>query len=141
MTYLPAPANLGDRRAFAEAVRTMPNWMGALAALMLANGAVAMAAAWPASWLQPAAHKAAPSAAVVPILTPSAGARKSGCASCGVIETIRRIEATGDLPAAFEFTVRLRDGSLRISSSATQDKWRSGDRIMFLGGFAPPAGQ
>ena len=50
----------------------------------------------------------------------------------------RRVEPVGDLPAAFEFTVRLQDGSMRISSSATQDKWRSGDRIMFIGGIAPP---
>jgi hypothetical protein len=54
-----------------------------------------------------------------------------------VIQAIRRIEPVGDLPATFEFTVRLRDGSTRISSSTTQDKWRSGDRIMFIGGIAP----
>lgn len=148
MTCLPAPATPGKRRGFAEAVRAVSPWALGLAVVVVAYSTVAMAAL-PASWLRHAAaeaQEALPPSAIVPILLQDAGiakarARRSECASCGVIETIRRIEPVGDLPAAFEFTVRLRDGSLRISSSATQDKWRSGDRIMFIGGITPPIRQ
>lgn len=148
MTHLPVSATPGKRRDFAEAVRAMSPWTLALAVAAVAYSTVAMAAL-PASWLHHAAAEAQvalPTSAIVPSLLQDAviakaRARRSGCASCGVIETIRRIEPAGDLPAAFEFTVRLRDGSLRISSSATQDKWRSGDRIMFIGGIAPPIRQ
>lgn len=63
---------------------------------------------------------------------------RSNGASWGVVEAIRRVEHGGSLPATFEFTVRLRDGSTRISSTASASKWRSGDRIMLLGGAATP---
>ena len=57
----------------------------------------------------------------------------------GVVEAVRRIEHGGSAPATFEFTVRLRDGSTRISSTASASKWRSGDRIMLIGGATPAA--
>lgn len=148
MTHLPAPAIPRKRGGFAWAVQPISRWALALTVVVVASGTVATAALAD-SWLGDAAaekREAPPAAAVVPVLLQEAGsakarARRAGCASCGVIETIRRIEAAGDLPAAFEFTVRLRDGSLRTSSSATQDNWHSGDRIMFIGGFAPPIRQ
>lgn len=56
------------------------------------------------------------------------------CAICGVVEAIRRFEPVGELPAGYEFTVRMRDGSARVSSIASSDKWRIGDRIMLIGG-------
>lgn len=59
---------------------------------------------------------------------------RTRCNTCGVVETIRRVEHGGSLPASFEFTVRLRDGSVRTSSTASASKWRSGDRIMLIGG-------
>lgn len=124
----------------------MPHRAFAWVVVAVASSTVAMANV-PGSWLGGAARGAQggqePSlhAAVVP--TPRQAAnraktrdRKIRCATCGVIQAIRRIEPAGDLPAAFEFTVRLSDGSTRISSSATQDKWLSGDRIMFIGGIA-----
>lgn len=57
----------------------------------------------------------------------------------GVVEAIRRIEHGGSVPASFEFTVRMRDGTTRTSSSASASNWRSGDRIMLIGGSATPA--
>lgn len=56
------------------------------------------------------------------------------CTTCGVVEAIRRIEHGGSTPASFEFTVRLRDGSTRTSSTASAANWRSGDQIMLIGG-------
>jgi hypothetical protein len=61
-------------------------------------------------------------------------ARKRCEAACGVVEAIRQIDPVGVLPASYEFTVRLRDGSTRLSSAATQGKWRAGDAIMLIGG-------
>ena len=57
----------------------------------------------------------------------------------GVVEAVRRVEHGGSVPASFEFTVRMRDGTVRTSSSASASKWRSGDRIMLIGGAATPA--
>ena len=52
----------------------------------------------------------------------------------GVVEAMVRTEAAGGVPAAYEFTVRLRDGSSRVSSDANPGKWRIGDHIMLIGG-------
>ena len=59
---------------------------------------------------------------------------RSRCTTCGVVEAIRRIDHGGSTPASFEFTVRLRDGSTRTSTTASASNWRSGDRIMLIGG-------
>jgi hypothetical protein len=56
------------------------------------------------------------------------------CTTCGVVLAIRRIEPGGSTPASFEFTVRLRDGTTRTSTSSSAANWRSGDRIMLIGG-------
>jgi hypothetical protein len=61
---------------------------------------------------------------------------RSGCQTCGVVENIRRLDATGST-AAYEFTVRMRDGSTRVSSDASVAKWRVGDSIMLIGGANP----
>jgi hypothetical protein len=69
----------------------------------------------------------------------SRGAVRSGPApASGVVETIRRIEHGGLIPASFEFTVRMRDGSARTSTTASAGNWRSGDRILLIGGAAAP---
>src|SRR5688572_6687951 len=36
---------------------------------------------------------------------------RTRCPGCGFVESIRRVEAAGLVPAAYEFTVRMRDGS------------------------------
>jgi hypothetical protein len=65
---------------------------------------------------------------------------RTRCAACGVVQAIRRVDATGDAPESYEFTVRLRDGSTRVSTDASQARWRAGDNVMLIGG-ANPAGQ
>lgn len=70
-------------------------------------------------------------AAAAPDAAPRARAR---CANCGVVESIRRIEHGGGVPVSFEFTIRLRDGSTRTTTAASVAGWRSGDRIMLIGG-------
>lgn len=63
----------------------------------------------------------------------AAGVR-AACEACGVVETIRRFEPVGGLPAGWELTVRMRDGSSRVSNIASSAKWHTGDRIMLIGG-------
>jgi hypothetical protein len=63
---------------------------------------------------------------------------RSRCETCGVLLHVQKIEPLGGEPAAYEFTVRLRDGSLRTQRSASAGNWRSGDRIMLLGGSKAP---
>jgi len=56
------------------------------------------------------------------------------CAGCGLVTAIRHIEAAGAVPAAYEFTVRMRDGSVRTSSDASAGAWMVGDRMILVGG-------
>jgi hypothetical protein len=72
--------------------------------------------------------------AVPAVAVPQAASGRVRCAGCGVVENIRRIEATALVPVSYEFTVRLRDGSSRTSSNATATSWRVGDGIMLRGG-------
>jgi hypothetical protein len=64
---------------------------------------------------------------------------RARCASCGVVESIRALEPVGNLPE-YEFTVRLRDGTARVSRTIGRGTWRVGDGIMLMGG-AGPSGQ
>ncbi len=59
---------------------------------------------------------------------------RSRCVGCGVVESIRALDATGGLPAQFEFTVRLRDGSARVSRTIGRGTWHAGDRIILMAG-------
>lgn len=59
---------------------------------------------------------------------------RTRCAGCGFVESIRHVEAAGLVPAAYEFTVRMRDGSVRTSSDSSAAKWLVGDRIILVGG-------
>lgn len=64
---------------------------------------------------------------------------RADCATCGVVEHIRSVEGPNGA-ATFEFTVRLRDGSARMSQVDSAGSWRPGDRIMLIGGAVVPAG-
>jgi hypothetical protein len=56
------------------------------------------------------------------------------CQTCGVVEMVRTLQVAGAAPANYELTVRLRDGSRRISSHSDSAGWRIGDSIMLIGG-------
>ena len=59
---------------------------------------------------------------------------RTRCRGCGFVQSIRNIEAAGLVPASYEMTVRMRDGSVRTSSSASAGSWLVGDRIILVGG-------
>jgi hypothetical protein len=81
----------------------------------------------------PAAPAVVAEALAAPVLTPVA----PRCAGCGFVQAIRRIEATALVPAFYEFTVRMRDGSVRTSSDTKLGPWLVGDRIILVGGASP----
>jgi hypothetical protein len=139
------PASPRRARGLAETIRALPYTAFTLVILAVAASTVAIAHV-PASWLDRSAalartaQGASPAAAEVLRASAQGDAQASGrtrCGACGVIEAIRRLEPVGDLPAAFELTVRLHDGSTRISSSTSEGRWRSGDHIMLIGGITP----
>ena len=135
---------LDSRYGFAAALRAMPK-----AALPLIVAAAVFTtctlANVPGLWLVDpadgaasvlavAAQEAPDGAELSPALAAKERRARTRCENCGVVVAIRRIEPAGDLPAAYEFTLRLRDGTLRTRRTDSAGTWRSGDRIMLLGG-------
>src|SRR6185369_4124698 len=129
--------------------RSLPPGALPLIATVIVFSTVAMANVPIATWLDGApqhVQRLVPAQEPVPEAAAPLGERtvkarvRARCPACGVVHAIRRIDAVGDMPASYEFTVRLRDGSIRLSSDASQAKWRAGDNIMLIGG-ANPAGQ
>ena len=59
---------------------------------------------------------------------------KARCDECGVVESMRRVAPVGNSPALYEITVRMRDGSTRVSSDASPANWRPGEGIILIGG-------
>jgi hypothetical protein len=70
----------------------------------------------------------------VPVLAPGAPARATDdCRSCGSVERIRHTDPATGLPV-YEFTIRMRDGSIRESSEGKPGRWREGERVLLIGG-------
>jgi hypothetical protein len=139
------PAAIGTSTGVLGAIRSLhPVAFTSVVAVVVFN-TVALANVPVARWLdssreraeqEPAALRLEPAAALLPAAGEGAARARKRCEACGVIQSIRRIEPTGVLPASYEFTVRLRDGSIRLSSNLSQAKWRAGDAIMLLGGIS-----
>jgi hypothetical protein len=109
-----------------------------LIAAVIVFSTVAMANVPAMSWLDNApgqARRLAPA----PEPAPQTDRVRTRCAACGVVQAIRRIDAAGDTPESYEFIVSLRDGSIRVSTDASQAKWRAGDNIILIGGANPAA--
>ena len=80
------------------------------------------------------AYEPAPEAQALPARREIKTHRRTRCEGCGVVQAIQHIDALGDTPESYEFTVRLHDGSTRVSTEASQAKWRAGDNIILIGG-------
>lgn len=111
-------------------------FIGIAAALF---SSVALTAAPIAGWFRSSFQVSEPAEASGTLAEDPAGAgqaRSSGakCAECGVIESMRRLAPVGNAPAVYEIIVRMRDGSARVNSQASPAMWRTGERIMLLGG-------
>ena len=121
-------------------VRAMPPvWRASIvAALVCATvGVAAQQGNWLRSTRGVASTEHEPVARLTAPVTDAAKAQaRRRCDTCGVVESIRRVEPVGDAPGSYEFTVRLRDGSARTSHDANASRWRTGDRVMLIGGNA-----
>jgi hypothetical protein len=115
-------------------------WIGGVAFCVLIALASLPRLAWaeglPSSSKLVAVAKAQPNLAPAP--APRPARVRVRCTTCGVVEAIRRIEPVGTQPAAYEFTVRLRDRSARVSTvEGSVGPWLVGDGIMLIGGDKP----
>lgn len=122
-----APGAGGTLRKAVAAVRARPRLACGLA------GALAAALVACTVWLAAGEALAVPvPEAATPRLDDEAGhVRRGRCATCGVVVGIRDSQ-----PSGFEFTVRLRDGSMRLSTAASRGTWHIGDAVMLMGGAA-----
>jgi hypothetical protein len=104
--------------------------------------------------------------AVAQTPTTSNHRNRASCAECGVIESMRQIESSGDVSGQniatvpgsvagrkpvraianmstvkrYEFTVRFRDGSNRIFNDTSPRAWPLGSRVIVIGGSNSPEG-
>jgi hypothetical protein len=146
VTHCPPP--IGSPTGFVGAIRSLPPAALPFVVAVVVFSTVAVANVPVTGWLDGSPEQAqrlaarAPEPEAAAVLGEGGGKARARtrCDACGVVEAIRRIDPVGDLPAAYEFTVRLRDGSTRLSSNASQASWRAGDNIMLIGG-ANPAGR
>lgn len=68
------------------------------------------------------------------LLHPRLAPARVRCETCGTVESIREVEATGSAPRAYVLAIRMPDGSLRQSSAAQPGSWKVGDQIQLFGG-------
>jgi outer membrane lipoprotein SlyB len=88
--------------------------------------------------------------------TTSEARAKPRCPECGVIVSIREIKRHDENSApaggvtagdrdemrvkstrTYEFIVRMADGSRRVINDANPESWRTGERLMVIGGLKP----
>jgi hypothetical protein len=124
-------------------------WIASVATTLFCAAAIAAFMAWmPTAIGNPKDH--ATLTGLSPIRAQPAGANgdrasasmvsdpptRTTCAGCGVIESVREIDARGEQAAGstrnYEVTIRLQDGSRRVFNEATPRSWRSGTRIMVI---------
>ena len=122
---------------FRRAARAVPSpvLQGIMAASLLCGLLPAMA-----KTLHPDAWFAAPVNVAVPLraidVSDASDAPRSRCPGCGIVESIRALAPVEGSPASYEFIVRLRDGTLRTSTTDGKAAWRVGDPILLVGGPA-----
>jgi hypothetical protein len=127
VTHYTAP--IGIPTGFVGALRSLPPAALPFVVAVVVFSTVAVANVPATGWLD-----GSPKAASILGEGGGKARARTRCDACGVVEAIRRIDPVGALPAAYEFTVRLRDGSTRLSSNASLASWRAGDNIMLIGG-------
>lgn len=105
--------------------------MPILIAGIIALAFIAMAAAA----VSPGSVRQAPAVLFAPGTPGTAQQRvKSKCPACGVIESVRTVAPAGGLPATYEITVRLRNGSTGVHRDPSPANWRIGESVQFIGG-------
>jgi hypothetical protein len=132
----------------------LPLLVGGIAAILVSSIAIGSLAISTPDFNGVSALAESPEEATAPaIAAPGAGVYR--CAECGVIASMRKIEApdeeTGvnargrmaagkrgeieDKPVRnYEITIRLQDGSMRVINDVNPATWRLGERVTLIGG-------
>ena len=149
-----------------------PAWIGGISlSLLVAAGVVAIARSAPVSVASAADVRAGHEHGATPETLAGAGLgdsqaqptginrrTRASCSECGVVESIRQVELSGDtgrldaidvklarhvsggkivpgviLPKRYEVTVRFRDGSTTVLDRAGPHALRLGDRVIVIG--------
>lgn len=91
----------------------------------------------------------APAAAAEELVAPDGAApamRNFRCADCGIIESMREIDAPGRIDTEssggiearplrnYEITIRLQDGSMRVVRDPKPARWRHGESVTVIAG-------
>lgn len=114
----------------------MKHFVNAMRAPIMAAAVIALVVI--ASWAAVLRVPPIGDSAVSPFKDEIATTLKARCGECGIVESSRRIESRGQIPVAYEITVRLSDHSTRIFRQLDPAAWRPGERIILIGGGHPP---
>jgi len=118
----------------------LPLLIGCVALLLLGTAGLAAVKAWPSN---------SPDVAALADAEDDAPTRVT-CAECGVVASLREIaqgagaaksgayQTSKSVPKSYEVTVRMQNGSMRTFVAAPPVQWRTGERVMLIGGAPPP---
>ena len=59
---------------------------------------------------------------------------RAWCPACGVVESMRQIEPSGEVGRQ-DLTIRLRDGGTIVLNETTRRSWQPGNRVIVIGGL------
>lgn len=130
----------------------LPRMVGGIAAILVSGIAIGSLAISGQNSNGAFAPGESPEAAAAPAIA-APRHQTYRCAECGVIESTREIEASGEKtgvnasgpiaaggqiewkPARmYEITIRLQDGSMRVITDAYPARWRRGERVKIIAG-------
>lgn len=107
--------------------------IGGAAAVLLVGAAVAAMLLW-----VPEEASASIAAAPAGVVQEHRGTHVPlRCPECGVVTSAKRIGIAGPAAGGYAVIVRMRDGTQRSFTAADNSKWRTGDRMILIGGTDP----
>ncbi len=123
----------------------VPLLLGSIAATVVGGIAIASLAILAQGANDAPAPEEAPAALVAPA-TAEPSIRNYRCADCGIIESMREIDAPGRIDTEsrggiearplrnYEITIRLQDGSMRVIRDPKPARWRHGESVTVIAG-------
>ena len=112
----------------------IPLLIAGIAAILFSTAAATSAPLL--AWINnsPATAEASAPAQMDALPDPIEPRSRTKCPECGVVESMRRVAVEGNSPALYEITVRLRDGSTRVTHHTSPAQWRLGEHLILIDG-------